>query len=103
MVSVQNVVIIRKMFLCVTSVGWKWVSMTIRSMVAMKINKRDALSTALVALEDASRVKYNSMEYMVGYYNATIRQLLADLPVSHTIKFTEQLNRHTITFFGEEK
>lgn len=65
--------------------------------------KRDALSTALVALEDASRVKYNSMEYMVGYYNATIRQLLADLPVSHTIKFTETLNRHTATFFGEEK
>ena len=44
MVSVQNVVIIRKMFLCVTSAGWKWVSVTIRSMVAMKINKRDHLT-----------------------------------------------------------
>ena len=77
--------------------------MTIRSMVAMKINKRDALSTALVALEDASRVKYNSMEYMVGYYNATIRQLLAELPASHTMKFTERFNKHAATFSGEEK
>lgn len=74
-----------------------------KKVIVASAAERDALSTALVALEDASRVKYNSMEYMVGYYNVTIRQLLADLPVSHTIKFTEQLNRHTITFFGEEK
>ncbi len=76
--------------------------MSKKSTVA-SITPADALAIALEALEDASRMKYNSMEYMVGYYNVTIRQLLADLPVSHTIKFTEQLNKHTTTFFTEEK
>ena len=77
-------------------------SKSTKSTVA-SIAPADALAIAMVALEDASRMKYNSMEYMVGYYNATIRQLLADFPVWYTIKFTEQLNKHTTTFFSKEK
>ena len=61
------------------------------------------LNTAMKRLEDASRVRYPNMEYMMGYYCGTIHQLLAELPASHTIKFTERFNKHAATFFGEEK
>ena len=74
-----------------------------KKVIVASAAERDALSTALYTLETAANVKYGSHAYMVGCYHSMLIQLLADLPVSHTIKFTETLNRHTTTFFGEEK
>ena len=66
-------------------------------------DERDALSTAMYTLETAANVKYDSHAYMVGCYHSMLIQMLDELPASHTLEFTNRINRYTKSFFSEEK
>ena len=74
-----------------------------KKVIVASAAERDALSTALYTLETAANVKYGSHAYMVGCYHSMLIQMLDEMPASHTTEFTNRVNRHTTTFFSEEK